>query len=378
MSASSPEGQSVFSTVDQQMMARAVQLARKGWYSTMPNPRVGCVITREGKVVGEGYHRKAGEPHAEINALSAAGEKARGATAYVTLEPCNHTGRTGPCSLALINAGVARVVYGMQDPNPLVAGGGLQRLIEAGVVVEGPLMEEEAEALNPGFIRRMSGGLPWVRGKVAVSVDGRTAMASGESQWITGPQARSDVQKLRAQSCAIVTGIGSILSDDSSLTVRETELGLPSSLLATEKQPLRVILDSNQRLPHSAKVLQCAANSLLVSATSHKREDLESSGVEMISLPDEKGQIDLSRLLTALAERQCNEVLVEAGATLMGSFLSAGLIDELIIYMAPTLLGSEARPLAALPLQKMAEQRRMTLKDIRQVGDDIRLTYYPA
>lgn len=363
-------------SVDHQYMARALQLARQGLYSTMPNPRVGCVLVRDGVVVGEGWHVRAGEGHAEVNAIAAAGVAAVGATAYVTLEPCSHQGKTGPCCDALLVAGVTRVVYAMQDPNPQVAGRGLRRLREAGVEVDGPVLEDEARALNPGFIKRMLHGLPWVRCKMAMSLDGRTAMASGESQWITGPQARADVQALRARSCAIITGVGSILHDDSALTLRPAQMHVIDTALATEKSPLRVVLDSRARLPASAKVLQSPPATLVV--TTGERLAATSPGVEQVVLPAAGDHVDLLALLQLLAARQCNEVLVEAGATLAGAFLAAGLLDEIIVYMAPTLLGSEARPLFSMPLAVMSEQRRLSIRDVRALGDDWRITAVPS
>jgi len=358
-------------------MARAIELAQRGLYSTMPNPRVGCVLVRDGVVIGEGWHVRAGEGHAEVNALADAerrGELVVGATAYVTLEPCSHTGRTGPCCDALVGAGVVRLVYGMQDPNPQVAGSGLARMAAAGVEIIGPILEVQARALNPGFISRMETGLPLVRCKLAMSVDGRTAMASGESQWITGPAARADVQRLRARSCAVVTGIGSILLDDSSLTVREAELGMAEgAALALEKQPLRVVLDSKQRLAAGAKVLRQVSSALVVSALAPNSE-LASLGVTQWQLPDVEGRIDLKLLLQRLAEKQCNEVLIEAGATLTGAFVAAGLVDELIIYMAPTLMGNRARGLLDLPIEAMADKRPLKITDMRAIGDDWRIT----
>lgn len=362
---------------DTSHMARAIELAQRGLYSTMPNPRVGCVLVRNGEVVGEGWHVRAGEGHAEVNALADAkkrGQQVAGSTAYVTLEPCSHTGRTGPCCDALTNAGVARLVYGMQDPNPQVAGSGIARMKAAGVEVIGPVLESQARALNPGFIRRMETGLPLVRCKLAMSVDGRTAMASGESQWVTGPAARGDVQRMRARSCAIVTGVGSILLDNSSLTVRENELGMgEDASLAMERQPLRVVLDSQQRIASDAKVLQQASQALVVSAQEPNAE-LVSLGVTQWQLPDGNGRIDLELLLRRLAEQQCNEVMVEAGATLAGAFVAAGLVDELIIYMAPTLMGNQARGLLDLPIETMADKRPLKITDIRAVGDDWRIT----
>lgn len=362
---------------DRLYMARAINIAKQGLYSTMPNPRVGCVLVKDGKVLAEGWHRMAGEGHAEVNALAQAGEEAKGATAYVSLEPCSHSGRTGPCCEALVQAGVARVVYGMEDPNPQVAGRGIERLQNAGVDVSGPILEEEARALNPGFIKRMENSRPWVRCKLAMSLDGRTAMASGESKWVTGPSARSDVQKLRARSCAIISGIGSILSDDSALTVREDELKLPNAGLAAIKQPLRVVLDSNQRLQAGAKVIQSPAGSLVVHAQSEASQALSELGVEQISLPGSDGRVDLSALIQELGRRECNEVLVETGANLAGAFLRRGLLDEVIIYMAPKLMGSQARPLFELPINSMAGQLPMIITDVRSVGNDWRITAKP-
>ena len=369
----------MIAVVDREYMSRALQLAAKGIYSTMPNPRVGCVLVKDGAIVGEGWHRRAGEAHAEVNALQAAGDLAMGSTAYVSLEPCSHTGKTGPCCEALLTAGVKRVVYGMQDPNPQVSGRGLRRLRDAGVIVEGPVLEEQAAALNAGFVKRMVSGRPLVRCKLAMSLDGRTAMDSGESQWITGPAARADVQRLRAQSCAIVTGIGSVLADDSSLAVREAELDLADNNLAARVQPLRVLLDSQQQLAATARIISSAAetsqlNTLVVSALTKSREDLMVPGVEQLSLPAANGRVDLQALLDELGRRQCNEVLVEAGAILAGAFLRQQLLDELVIYMAPKLLGSNARPLFDLPLDTMSEQVGLQIKDVAAVGSDWRIT----
>lgn len=363
---------------DRKHMARAIELARCGLYTTMPNPRVGCVLVRDEQVIGEGWHVRAGEGHAEVNALADAagrGCAVAGATAYVTLEPCSHIGRTAPCCDALINAGITRVVYAMQDPNPQVAGQGLARLKQAGIEVTGPLLESEALELNKGFIKRMTSGLPYVRCKLAMSLDGRTAMASGESQWITGAAARSDVQRLRAKSCAVVTGIDSILLDDSSLTVRANELGLAADAaqLAADKQPLRVVLDSQQRLPDTAKALADPSSAIVVSCGT-ERQSLTALGVTQWQMPGEDGRIDLDALLRKLADQQCNEVLVEAGSTLAGAFVAAGLVDELIVYMAPALMGSSARPLLDLPIDTMAEKKSVVVKDIRSIGDDWRIT----
>ncbi|WKT59888.1 bifunctional diaminohydroxyphosphoribosylaminopyrimidine deaminase/5-amino-6-(5-phosphoribosylamino)uracil reductase RibD [Microbulbifer thermotolerans] len=364
-----------------ELMARAIQLAERGLYTTMPNPRVGCVIAdSEGNIVAEGWHQRAGLPHAEIEALSVAGDGARGATVYVTLEPCSHTGRTGPCADALIQSGVARVVYGMQDPNPAVSGRGLQKLKDAGIEVEGPLLEEQCRALNPGFIKRMTLGLPFVRCKSAMSLDGRTAMASGESKWVTGPAARADVQRLRARSCAIVTGVETVRFDNPNLNVRADEMAL--ELLAAEQaaevQPLRVIVDSKLRTPPKAFILQGDAPTLVATtagADISRRDRLEHAGAEVLVLPaDGKGRVDLSALLKELARRQCNEILVESGATLSGEFLYRGHVDELIVYMAPKLLGSTARPLFELPIARMGSVLPVTITDMRAVGHDWRIT----
>ena len=365
---------------DHLYMAQALRLAERGLYTTMPNPRVGCVLVKNGEVVGEGWHVRAGQAHAEINAMQAAGDNARGATAYVTLEPCSHTGKTGPCSHALVAAGVVRVVYAMEDPNPLVAGRGLDYLREAGIQVDGPLLEDDARALNPGFIRRMERKLPFVRCKLGMSLDGRTAMASGESQWVTGKKARADVQRLRARSCAIVSGIDSVLFDNSSLTVRVEELDLPNAEEAAAKQPLRVILDSRLRLSRKAKILTQATPILLVHNGSPENNEKLSNWpehVELLALGASDGRINLNALLTELAKRQCNEVLVEAGATLAASFLRRGLLDEIIIYMAPKLLGSSARPLFDLPLNTMSSALPLKISDMRAVGTDWRITATP-
>ncbi len=360
-------------TLDVSLMARAVELAARGCYTTMPNPSVGCVIAHGDQVVGEGWHRRAGEAHAEVNALAVAGELARGATAYVTLEPCSHQGRTPPCANALIKAGVSRVVYGMQDPNPNVSGRGLEALRQAGISVDGPVLEAEAMTLNPGFIKRQRLGLPWVRVKLAMSLDGRTAMASGESQWITGSAARSDVQRLRARSSAIITGVGTVLLDNPALTVRPTELNLENAADIARDQPLRVVVDSKLRTPRDAQLLTDGGDTLVASA---QRGQLP--GAEVVVLDNGKGQVDLKGLLKVLATSECNEVLVEAGAKLAGAFIAAGLADELIIYMAPKLLGSLARPLLALPLENMSEAVSVKIVDIQPVGDDWRITAHPV
>jgi len=375
-----------FSAADHQYMARALQLARRGLYTTDPNPRVGCVLVRDGAVVGEGVHVRAGTPHAERHALAQAGERARDATAYVTLEPCSHTGRTGPCADALIDAGVTRVVTAMQDPNPLVAGQGLQRLADAGIATAAGLLEAEARDLNPGFVSRMTRQRPYIRIKIAASVDGRTAMANGESQWITGPAAREDVQRLRARSSAVITGVGTVLADRPSYTVRTGQWRLAEYRQHAGgddwvRQPLRVILDRTLRTPPDVPVVSALGHCLLVAGEEHpgRQNALESAGAEVMHLPASGSGIDLQQLLIELNRRECNEVLVECGATLAGAFVREGLFDEILVYMAPALLGSSARPLLGLPqLASMSEKVALKWQDVRHVGDDLRLTLVPA
>lgn len=366
---------------DRGFMARAIELAARGLYTTEPNPRVGCVLVRDGDIVGEGWHIRAGEGHAEVNALAQAGNRARGATAYVTLEPCSHFGKTPPCANALIDAGVSRVVTAMQDPNPQVAGQGLARLRAAGIEVDCGVLEAEARALNPGFIKRMQQGLPWVRLKLAMSMDGRTAMASGESQWITGPQARADVQRWRARSGAVISGADSVLLDDSALTVRPAELGLEPALAeaAAARQPLRVLIDGRLRVPLHQRLFREAGPVLVVCADPQQRHaEYLQSNAELLALPGEAGRVDLAALLQELGRRGCNEVLVESGAALAGAFWQAGLVDELILYMAPRLLGSRARPLLELPFDHMADALDLEVTDMRAVGRDWRITARPA
>lgn len=349
-------------------MSLALREAARGLYGTMPNPRVGCVIVKNGQIVGRGAHLKAGEPHAEVHALRMAGELAQGADVYVTLEPCSHFGRTPPCADALLKAGVRRVVAAMQDPNPLVAGNGLQRLAQHGISVASGLMEAEARALNQGFISRMSRQRPWLRSKIAASLDGRTGLHNGESKWITGSPARQHVQQWRAQSCAILTGVGTVLADDPLLTVRDEQL-----LTARHGvQPYRVIVDSRLRTPCSAAILQ-TERVLIAHAQQLPQQEaaLRASGAELLHLPDQAGTVDMAALLQALAERQVNEVLVEAGAALNGSLLSAGLVDELLLYYAPVLLGSAARGMFAIPaLESMQQKLHLQVLETRQVGSD--------
>ena len=363
--------------LDAHYMARAIELARKGLYTTHPNPRVGCVIVRDGQIVGEGWHVRAGEPHAEVHALRAAGALARGATAYVTLEPCSHHGRTPPCAEGLVNAGVARVVAAMQDPNPEVAGRGLKRLADAGIEVRCGVLEAQARALNQGFLKRMEHGLPFVRVKLAMSLDGRTAMASGESQWITGPAARSAVQRLRAQASVVITGADTVLADGARLTVRADELGLDAeqTALAMSRAPLRVLIDGRLRVPLDAPFFK--AGPALVATCVPPAEQYR-TGPECLVIPGENGQIDLRQLLRALAARDVNEVLVEAGPRLAGAFAEQGLVDEYQIFIAAKFLGSTARPLLELPLTRMSEASELKIIEMRAVGDDWRVTAIPV
>ncbi len=366
-------------TDDHAWMVRALQLARKGLYSTHPNPRVGCVIVKDGELIGEGWHVRAGEPHAEVHALRQAGDRARGATAYVTLEPCSHHGRTPPCAEALVNAGVGRVVAAMQDPNPQVAGRGLERLRSAGIEVASGVLETEARALNIGFIKRMETGLAYLRAKLAMSLDGRTAMASGESQWITGPAARAEVQRLRAQSSVVLTGADTVLMDNARLTVRAAELGLDEEMtaLAVQRPPLRVLIDGQLRVPLDAPFFQ-AGSALVASTRADLAADYQSAGHELLAISADSGRVDLAGLLRQLAERGANEVLLEAGPRLAGAFAALGLIDEYQLFVAAKFLGSSARPLIDLPLDRMSEARNLRIKDIRAVGDDWKITAVPT
>ncbi|MEB0076593.1 bifunctional diaminohydroxyphosphoribosylaminopyrimidine deaminase/5-amino-6-(5-phosphoribosylamino)uracil reductase RibD [Pseudomonas sp. CCI3.2] len=366
--------------LDRHYMARALELARNGIYTAHPNPRVGCVIVRDGQVVGEGWHIRAGEPHAEVYALRQAGDKANGATVYVTLEPCSHHGRTPPCADALVNAGVARVVAAMQDPNPDVAGKGLLRLMTAGIAVQSGVLESDARALNKGFLKRMEHGLPYVRVKLAMSLDGRTAMASGESKWITGPAARSAVQRLRAQSSVVLTGADTVLADGARLTVRPDELGLDPELtaLALTRPPLRVLVDGRLRVPLDAPFFQ-AGNTLVVTcAAASARERYLAEGHELLALANSAGQVDLHKMMVELAARGVNDVLIETGPGLAGAFTRLGLVDEFQIFVAGKFLGSSARPLLDLPLAKMSEALELKIIEMRAVGDDWRVIAVPA
>lgn len=356
----------MFSAADHEFMARALRLAESGLYSATPNPRVGCVLVRDGTVVGEGWHEKAGGPHAEVHALQSAGDLARGATAYVTLEPCSHHGRTPPCCEALLAAGIGRVVAAMQDPNPLVAGQGLAWLRDAGLIVESGLLANEARELNIGFVSRMERGRPWVRLKAAASLDGRTALENGSSQWITGPDARRDGHRWRARACAILTGIGTVRDDDPQLTVRDVE---------TARQPLRVVVDSRLEIDPSARVLQGERVLVVAAVENHLLASIiEARGAEVIFLPSDAGKVDLQALMRELAKRGINELHVEAGFKLNGSLLREGLVDELLLYLAPSLIGDASRGLFNLPaLDDLAEKRALQWRDVRQVGSDLRV-----
>ncbi|MEX1215914.1 bifunctional diaminohydroxyphosphoribosylaminopyrimidine deaminase/5-amino-6-(5-phosphoribosylamino)uracil reductase RibD [Saccharospirillum sp.] len=357
---------------DEFWMAHALTLAARGKTTTTPNPRVGCVIVRDGINVGEGYHVRAGTGHAEVHALAAAGDKARGATAYVTLEPCSHYGRTPPCAEALIAAQVARVVCAIEDPNPQVAGTGLARLSAAGIEVRSGVLSADAELLNRGFLKRMRTGQPWLTLKLASSLDGATAMASGESQWITGPNARADVQQARSERCAILAGVGTVLSDDPSLTVR---------LNGAERQPDRIILDTQLNTPASARMLSLPGKTWILhgseASEEHKRA-LIASGANLVVLPgNAAGHLDLTAVMIWLGQQSYNEVWAEPGATLAGALLQAHCVDELWLYQAPVLLGAATRPLISARLDTLAEGLALSLIDVRAVGQDLRLRLVP-
>lgn len=365
-------------SADHKFMARAIQLARMGQYTTHPNPRVGCVIVKNDRIITEGFHQRAGLAHAEVNAINNASESLTGATAYVTLEPCSHTGKTPPCADALIKSGISRVVIGMQDPNPQVTGNGIKKLQDAKIDVEVGILEAEAQALNPGFIKRMEQGLPWVRVKMAMSLDGRTAMASDESQWITGRAARADVQRLRASADAILTGIGTVLADDPSLNVRLTaaELGIDGEV----QQPLRVVLDSKLQISRKAKMIALAGDTLIYTCAYdlQKLKRLESAGARFTLFESSAGQLSLPQVFADIGKQQINEIHVEAGATLCGALLQQQLVDELIVYMAPNIMGSAARGLFDLPgLNHMKDKINLSVQDIRAVGNDWRIKALP-
>lgn len=360
-----------FSSIDVAHMAQALRLAERGLYTTQPNPRVGCVIAHGEQVVGQGWHERAGQPHAEVFALREAGERARGATAYVTLEPCAHHGRTPPCADALVAAGVARVVIAVEDSFLQVAGRGIEKLRAAGIAVETGLMREAAREINIGFFSRIERRRPWTRVKLAMSLDGRTALANGQSTWITDEAARADVQRWRARSSAILSGSGTVLADNPRLNVR----------LADEAftPPLRVILDRHLRTPAGSHVLDGQVPTLVMHALSATISDKRFDQVERVVVAERDDALDLHAVLALLAERGCNELHVEAGPTLCGALFAAGLADELLLYVAPVLLGDHARPLLHLPpLTDMAERWSLRCIDQRQIGHDWRLQLRPA
>lgn len=358
-----------FTSTDHAMMARALRLAELGAYTTKPNPMVGCVIAHGDEIVGEGWHQRAGEPHAEVLALREAGERAKGATAYVSLEPCAHTGRTGPCADALVVAGVSRVVAAMRDPFPQVDGAGFDKLRAAGIQVESGLMEAQARALNRGFISRVQRGRPWLRVKLATSLDGRSALASGESKWISGLPSREDVQRWRARSGAILTGAGTVLADDPQLTVR---LGDDTPFVP----PLRVVLDPGLATIARGRVREGDAPTLYIHAPDAKPP--RGIQAQLAAVPVREGRFDLDAVLRLLAERGVNEIQLEAGATLAGGFLGAGLVDEVLLYVAPVLLGERARPMFdGLGIDSMAQKLKMSIVESRYLGQDVRLLLQP-
>ena len=370
-----------FSADDYHYMQRAILLAKKGHYTTSPNPRVGCVLVKDGQIIGEGFHEKAGQGHAEVNALAVAKSKAEGATAYVTLEPCSHYGRTPPCAEALIKAKVAKVIIGMTDPNPQVSGRGIAMLEAAGIEVQAGLLTQEAMSLNTGFIQLMTQKRPYIRCKLAASLDGKTAMATGESKWITSSDARKDVQRLRAQSCAIISGADSIITDNAKMTVRWSELGRLQSGYSEEKirQPVRIIIDSQNRVTSDLALFEQASKVYLIRHTIEKSANWPHF-VEQIALPvkkDASGQhkIDLHELVKFIAAQGLNDVLVESGSKLAGAFISENLVDELILYQAPKIMGADAKSLVSLPeVVKLADAKKVNIADIRMVGKDIRIT----
>lgn len=358
----------MFTAHDHQFMAQALRLAERGLYTVTPNPRVGCVIVRDDKLVGSGWHEQAGQPHAEIHALHNAGEAARGATAYVTLEPCSHHGRTPPCADALIAAGIANVIIAMEDPNPMVSGRGRARLEQAGIAVQTGLLHAEAHALNIGFVSRMVKKKPWVRIKVAASLDGKTALNNGASQWITGEAARRDGHQWRARSCAILTGIGTVQADDPQLTVRHVE---------TTRQPKKIVVDRHLAISSHTKLLHGSGETWIFTANegdTEKKAALHRMGANVIVLPDTEGAVDLKAMMAMLADSGINEILVEAGSGLNGALVAAGLADELVIYLAPHLLGNTAQGICKLPeLTQLDRKKTLAIQDLRMIGSDIRV-----
>lgn len=368
----------LFSPSDHKFMAQAIRLAEQGMYTTSPNPRVGCLIVKDGEVLGEGFHVKAGEGHAEVNALAMAGDNAKGATAYVTLEPCSHFGRTPPCAKALIDAGIIKVIAAMVDPNPQVSGRGLAMLEQAAIETQSGLLEQDAKLLNIGFIKRMTSGFPYVRCKLASSLDGKTAMASGESQWITSKAARQDVQKLRAQSCAIISGADSILMDNARMNVRWSELGEVKNVYPqmSIRQPVRIVIDTKNRLTPDLTFFNEESPVLLIRSSIEKKHQWPHF-VEEVRLPSspKSTQVDLAELMKMLADKGFNEVLIESGMTLAGAFIQQNLVDELVLYQAPKLMGHESKGLIMMPLvEKLSQAKPLTFSDITLVGDDLKIT----
>ncbi len=362
-----PSERSIFSSADYAFMAEAIRLAKKGLFTTSPNPRVGCVIVKNHQIIAQGWHEKAGQPHAEINALTQAAGEAKGSTVYVTLEPCCHYGRTPPCTDALINAGIAKLIIAMQDPNSRVAGKGIQQLRAAGIDVQFGLLEAQAKQLNIGFVSRMTRQRPWITVKIASSLDGKIALANGKSQWITGEAARTDVHRLRARSCAILTGINTVNQDDPELSVRYVQ---------TPRQPLRIILDNRLEIATHAKVLQKPGVSIFTTVhDSEKIHALTEKGARVVILPSSTGKLNLVEVMTKLAEFEINELFVEAGSTLAGALVESRLVDEIIIYAAPILLGNSAQSMLNLPeLASLSQKWLLEIKEIGKVGCDIKIT----
>lgn len=365
---------------DEYYMSMALRLAERGRYSTQPNPRVGCVIVAGDKIVGQGFHQRAGEAHAEINALAQAGEEATGATAYVTLEPCSHHGRTPPCAEALIRARVARVVVAMTDPNPLVAGKGITLLEQAGVMIRSGVCQQDAQQLNQGFVKRMRTGRPYVRLKIAASLDGKIAMSSGESVWITSSVARTDVHRLRLDSCAVLTGINTVLIDDPQFTVRLGPDDIAPRYTRTERSPVRVVLDSRQRLGTQAKILEQPGETWQLIGEDIEPRAMSGVGVSrLVPLATRDDGLDLHAVLAYLGAQQLNNVLVEAGAKLAAAFIKAGLVDELIVYQSPDIMGSSAYSMFNLPeILKMSEKIQFEYRDLRKIGRDLKLVLLPS
>jgi len=356
----------MFTAADREFMRQALELAERGLYTTTPNPRVGCVIVKDGAVVASGWHEKAGMPHAEALALKAAGERARGATLYVNLEPCSHHGRTPPCADAIVAAGIGRVVSAMQDPNPKIAGAGFAKLRAAGIEVENGLMEDEARELNIGFVARMTRGRPWVRMKIAASLDGRTALANGKSQWITGEASRADGHRWRARACAVLTGHGTVRDDDPQLDVRGVD---------TPRQPLKVVVDSRFETPLSARLLKDGKTLIAGAVKEAKRiAALNGLGAETVIIPNDGGKVELFRLMEDLARRELNEIHVEGGAKLNGSLLQAGLVDELLVYLAPSVIGDSGRGMFDMPeLTELSQKKTVTIREAERIGGDLRV-----